>query len=109
MITTYKCNLNCIMCDLPKMFKNCKDLPLGTIKRIIRESKEIGFKELVLTGGEPLLRDDIFEIIQYAKSKGFIINLNTNATLIENKLLKKLLKSKPSIISISLDGPKKNS
>jgi MoaA/NifB/PqqE/SkfB family radical SAM enzyme len=106
MITTYRCNLSCIMCDLPIIFKNSKDLPLEKIKKIVREAKNLGFNDLTLTGGEPLLRNDIFEIIKYAKLNNFKINLTTNASLIYKKIVKKIVKYGPDIIVISLDGPK---
>jgi MoaA/NifB/PqqE/SkfB family radical SAM enzyme len=59
---------------------------------------------LELTGGEPLLRRDIFHILEYCKKKGIAVDLITNGTLIDKHIAKKL-KKVVNRIYVSLDGP----
>jgi len=103
---TARCNLNCIMCDIPRMSNKEDETPLLTIKRMIDDASEVGFNELSITGGEPLLRKDIFEIIRYASKKNIKTSLCTNGTLITNDIAKKLASSGLNSASISLEGPK---
>ncbi len=100
---TPRCNLNCIHCRTSASM-NLKDkLSFGDIKGVIDEiSKE--FKPvIVLTGGEPLLRSDVFDIADYIKYKGMRVGLATNGTLIGKKMALKI-KKHIDIVSLSLDG-----
>jgi heme b synthase len=60
---------------------------------------------LILTGGEPLLRPDIFDLVRYGSSKGFRMVMATNGTLITEETIQKMKASGIQRISISLDGP----
>jgi radical SAM protein with 4Fe4S-binding SPASM domain len=59
---------------------------------------------LLITGGEPLLRHDFVEIYKYAKSKGFIIGLFTNGTLLTQRIADLLAEQPPFVVEISLYG-----
>ncbi|MGE4547680.1 MAG: radical SAM protein [Desulfurella sp.] len=100
---TPKCNLNCIHCRT-NASSNLKEIL--TYKQITKTISEIDkrFKPvLVLTGGEPLLRADIFEIASFAKSKNWRIGLATNGTLVDETTAIKI-KAHFDIVSLSLDG-----
>lgn len=100
---TPRCNLNCIHCRTNASM-NLKDvLSFKDITKTIDEiSKE--FKPVVvLTGGEPLLRDDVFEIAAYIKGKGMRVGLATNGTLVDKNTAKRI-KEHFDIVSLSLDG-----
>ncbi len=101
-----KCNLRCIMCPLSKGLKRKQGfLKFDNFKKIY---DEIIPSYLNLTGiGEPLLNPDLFKIIRYSSKKGTIVKLDTNATLLNKKNIKKLLESKPNIVSVSIDGSDK--
>jgi len=60
---------------------------------------------IILTGGEPLLRKDIFEIAAYGKTKGLAMVMAPNGTLLTDENIKKIISSGIKRISISLDGP----
>lgn len=79
---TLKCNLSCRFCF--NKLNSFGDNELDTIKAkvLIDAIKDSGVLIMRFTGGEPLLRDDIFELIEYAYKKGLKVWLNTNATLI---------------------------
>ena len=97
------CNLNCIFCDIKD---KTKKMSYENAKRTIDAGKVLGIKTLVLTGGEPFLHPRIFDIINYAKSKGLTINITTNGTLIKSQI-EKIKKSELDSISISIDGLEK--
>ncbi|PMP68956.1 radical SAM/SPASM domain-containing protein [Desulfurella multipotens] len=100
---TPKCNLNCIHC---RTNANANLNEVLTYKQITQTIEDIDRRYkpvLVLTGGEPLLRSDIFEIAAFAKSKNWRVGLATNGTLVDEKLSLKI-KAHFDIVSLSLDG-----
>ena len=60
---------------------------------------------IIMTGGEPLLRKDIFEIAEYGKGKGFTMVMSPNGTLLDEENIQKIISSGIKRISVSLDGP----
>ncbi|MBZ9577966.1 glycosyltransferase [Patescibacteria group bacterium] len=84
---THSCNLSCRICDIWKTANRDKDIPISYIKKILSQTKGVGIKEITLSGGEPLLRKDIFEILDYTKTLG-IKNLGilSNGVVIEEYL-----------------------
>lgn len=77
---TNACSQKCIHCSSQsgKLMNN--ELALDEITSIIDQSKDLGTNILTLSGGEPLLRPDVFDIIKYAKNKNFEIRLQTGGT-----------------------------
>lgn len=100
---TSKCNLRCVMCDYWRLKKQ-EEISLKEIKSLINQIKEWDVKEIELSGGEPFMRKDIWEIIEYASSKGLGMNITTNGTLLNEKNIKKLFNYKINRLQISLDG-----
>lgn len=98
---TRKCNQKCIYCGINSIKKI--ELDTKTIFDIIDELSLIGTESIVFTGGEPLLREDIGDIIDYTKSRKILPMLNTNGKLIK-KLINKI--ANVSKITVSLDGPR---
>ncbi len=103
---TYRCNLNCEFC-----YVGHKDYPeLGTsdFKKIIfKIYSEANVPSVSFTGGEPLLRNDIVSLVEYAHKIGLWTNLITNGTLFEKKLVKSLKKAGLNSAQVSLEGPNK--
>jgi len=81
-----------------------EELSTGQIFHIIDEAKKYNMKEVLLTGGEPFLRNDIFEICRYSHDKGLITIITTNGALIDNNMADAIAKSKANHIHFSLDG-----
>jgi radical SAM protein with 4Fe4S-binding SPASM domain len=104
---TNTCNLRCKHCyaNAGRPLKN--ELTTDEIKNIIDQLVKMKTIVVALSGGEPLLRKDILEIIKYIKKKGFEIYLNTNGTLITEELAEKIKKCGLSHLEISIDGFKK--
>lgn len=86
---TYKCNFRCIHCYVVPD-KNKKELTTQQVKYVLNQLKSAGCFHIGFTGGEPLLREDIFEILDYAKTIGFRISLLTNGFLIDKKTARKI-------------------
>ncbi|MBO7595669.1 MAG: radical SAM protein [Bacteroidales bacterium] len=83
---TYKCNQKCIHCyENCSLNKTINDLDTETIKRILNDLHDSGCFMLYITGGEPFVRKDIFEILSYAKQLNFSIVLLTNASLLSDE------------------------
>lgn len=100
---TNKCNLNCRFCSV-KAGEYNDEIPLSRIKEIIDEAIQYGLEDLHMTGGEPTLRKDLEQIIEYAVSKKLNVRLITNGTLITKERLDSLYNSGLRSIMISLDG-----
>ncbi|MCF6093578.1 heme b synthase [Microaerobacter geothermalis] len=102
---TEGCNLKCIHCRATAQpTRNEEELSTEEAFRIIDEIASFAKPILVLTGGEPLYRPDIFEIASYATSKGIHVALASNGTLINEEIAVKVKEAGVQRVSISLDG-----
>ncbi|MBN2160299.1 MAG: heme b synthase [Spirochaetes bacterium] len=102
---TKKCNLNCIHCRAEADSANFTgELELPEIRLVIDDIKQHYNPILVLTGGEPLYRPDIFEIATYASGRGMRVALATNGTLIAREVAASIRDSGILRVSVSLDG-----
>jgi MoaA/NifB/PqqE/SkfB family radical SAM enzyme len=99
---TNACNLKCSMCSIHSASK--AELSKEVIFDLLRQASDMGIKEVVLTGGEPLLRRDLFEICDDCKSKQLRAIVTTNGTLIDDALAQAIVSSGLSHIHFSLDG-----
>lgn len=102
---TNKCNLKCQHCrgDM-KDERSAGELNLDQIKNTIDNIVTFSKPIIVLTGGEPLFRPDVFDIASYAKEKGLDVALASNGTLISKDIAKKIVETGIRRVSISLDG-----
>jgi MoaA/NifB/PqqE/SkfB family radical SAM enzyme len=98
---TTRCNLNCPFCHAQNNVLYEPSFKL--IKSIVPLLKQIGIEEIIISGGEPFLRNDIFEILLYLKRNLFEVDICTNGTLINIKRAKKLSEIL-SEISVSVDS-----
>lgn len=103
---TRSCNLACIHCRAAAQDRPYEgELSTSECKRVLDEIGEtVQQPIIILTGGEPLLRADVFEIAQYGNSKNFRMTMATNGTLLSGDVVKKMMDSGIQRISISLDG-----
>lgn len=81
---TYRCNLKCRHCYVAPQtcYRGRKELDTGQVFNILDQLTQAGCLNMGFTGGEPFLREDIFEILAHAKKKGLNIVILTNGTLI---------------------------
>lgn len=97
-----ECNLNCKHCRVAE--KNDQEkLSLEETKRLLAQCQKNGITKLNLSGGEPFLRNDIFEILEEAKIFEDIV-ITTNGTLLTEEKCKKIAQYPNVKLSISLDG-----
>ena len=77
---TYRCPLKCPWCSNPVDYGRCHGEELSTAewKRVLREGRELGALQLGFTGGEPMLRDDLEELVGEASRLGYYTNLITS-------------------------------
>jgi len=104
--TTAGCNLECVHCRRmePSQELSEKDLSTEQGKKLIDQIAAVDRPVLVFSGGEPLMRPDIFELASYAKKTGLIIALATNGTLIDTEMADKIAQTGFDRVSTSLDG-----
>ncbi len=99
---TRKCNLRCGMCGVWKHTES-KEMNLEEIKISAKKMKKLGICYVVITGGEPLLRKDIVEIVNIFSNLGMSTRLQTNGLLLTEEKLNKLIKAGLNDITISID------
>ncbi|TEB05784.1 Antilisterial bacteriocin subtilosin biosynthesis protein AlbA [Pelotomaculum schinkii] len=102
---TTRCNLKCIHCYVPPIAgAKSKELSNEEIKRLIDDAVELGVWRFSLTGGEIFLRDDILDILHYLRFKGMVIDIFTNATLIDDAMIGELAKLKLRQLATTITG-----
>jgi radical SAM protein with 4Fe4S-binding SPASM domain len=102
---TRECNMKCSHCYINATEKKLEDeLTTQEAKAVIDQIYQVSSPLLILSGGEPLLRKDIFELIEYGSKKGLKIGLGSNGYLIDDEVAKKLKEAGISTVSISIDS-----
>jgi MoaA/NifB/PqqE/SkfB family radical SAM enzyme len=101
----HACNARCMQCAIWKHPRNPQEeLSTQQCKQTIRNLRRVlGTYYLILTGGEPTLRDDLPDIIRFACRQGLVVGMNTNL-LVDTAKLQKILDAGLDIINVSLDG-----
>jgi radical SAM protein with 4Fe4S-binding SPASM domain len=102
---TRECNMKCSHCYINATDKKLdNELTTKEAKVLMDQIYQVSRPLLVLSGGEPLLRSDIFELIKYGSKKGLKMGLGSNGSLIDDATAKKLKSSGITTVSISLDS-----
>jgi AdoMet-dependent heme synthase len=100
---TRACNYNCTYCSFASNPYPINEIDTKGGVRIVDELHELGAKWFGLSGGEPLIRKDVFEIIAHAKSLGMNVSLITNGFYVKGDILDNLAKYEV-MTAVSLDG-----
>lgn len=100
-VLTYRCNGRCTYCGSPSRPAGDEMSPRQTAA-VLQQVLDAGAERIGLTGGEPLLREDLGELIAVAREAGALVTVNTNGLLVEHRLdaLRDV-----SLLLVSLDGP----
>src|SRR5579884_4115272 len=102
---TKGCNLRCIHCRASATeLSSPQDLSTKKAREIIDQIAAAANPILVLSGGEPLYRSDIFELARYATDKGLRVALATNGTLVTKQVAQMIVDAGVKRVAISLDG-----
>lgn len=106
LIVTDNCNSRCITCTEWRQ-KSSNELSLGEISSVLTQLKQLGVRGISITGGEPLLRKDVTDIVRKCSTLRFEdIQILTNGLLLTPDLAEELLESGVTTMGISLDGLK---
>ena len=102
-----RCNLKCVHCySQSKDIEYPNELNTKEAKAMLDGLAEYGAPVILFSGGEPLMREDLMELITYARDKGLRAVISTNGTLITEEKAEELKKFGLSYVGISLDGLK---
>ncbi len=103
---TSRCNLRCLHCYAASdSTRQDAELTTAQAKKLLSDVLEVNAPVVLFSGGEPLLRPDLFELMAEAKRIGLRSVISTNGTLINVDAAKKLAEANVSYVGISIDGP----
>ncbi|ADK84151.1 Radical SAM domain protein [Desulfarculus baarsii DSM 2075] len=104
--TTRRCNLRCLHCRAGAEDECYPDeLTTAQGEELLRDLATMGRPVVILTGGEPLLRHDIFHLAAYGHGLGLRMVMGTNGVLITPEVARRLVEAGIQRISVSIDGP----
>ena len=100
----YGCNLKCEMC---KHWRETREAPISMdrFRETISELAELGCKKIHFSGGEPMLRPQLPDLVEYASQLGLRVTLTTNGTLIDKVRAKRLVEAGLRGVNVSIDSP----
>lgn len=105
---TNRCNFSCPMCYVHSCkddkLKKQRELSAAQWISLAEDAKNQGMMFALITGGEPFVRDDFFEIYNAMKAMGLMISINTNGSLLNGENLRRLMENPPFRVNISLYG-----
>ncbi len=100
-----RCNLTCKHCYATSADKDFDgELSTDEVFEVMDDLWKYGVRVLILSGGEPLMRPDIFEISRHAKAMGFYVGLSSNGTLIDEERIAAIADVDYDYVGISIDG-----
>ncbi len=103
---TLRCNLACSMCVRTELGIPLGEMSFETFKTVLDKLDTV--VQIHLQGqGEPFLAKDLFQMIEYAASKGIVVNLTSNATLFTEKMVEKICQSQINKLIMSVDSTRK--
>ena len=107
---THRCPLHCVYCSNPvSLAARDRELSTETWRRVLGEAAELGVLQADFTGGEPLARPDLAEIIRAARGAGLYVNLITSGMPLDEKRLGDLVEAGLDHIQISFQGAREES
>ena len=101
---TRQCNLRCPHCYMEGGRKADNELSTDECLGLVDEMNALGTEMLILTGGEPLLRKDIYDIARYASSLGIWVVMGTNGVLVTDEVVAKMIECGVQGVAISIDS-----
>jgi pyrroloquinoline quinone biosynthesis protein E len=106
---THRCPLHCVYCSNPLELQNrANELPTDIWMRVFKEAAELGVMQADLTGGEPLARIDILELVRAARTAGLYVNLITSGMPLDEGRLAKLIDAGLDHLQLSFQGARED-
>jgi len=103
---SYNCQCSCVHCSAGKHKKmDMKELSTEEAKKLIDDSQKLGISILAFTGGEPLLRKDIFDLISYVNKEKTLPIMFTNGQYLTEENVEKLIEADLYCLFVSIDSP----
>ncbi len=102
---TYRCQCRCVHCSAVAHADADRELTTGEIKALLDEAAAMGVLQTTFTGGEPLLRADILDLIRHAVRLGLLVRLNSNGLLLTRRRVRELKQAGLVLCGVSLDHP----
>jgi radical SAM protein with 4Fe4S-binding SPASM domain len=105
---TFRCNLRCVHCYVNQpagaVDEQAREVPTARLLSVIDEIAEAGCLNLLLTGGEVLLRPDFEELYRHALDRGLLVTVFTNGTLVTDRVADLFDRHRPLLVEVSLYG-----
>lgn len=101
---THKCNLRCKHCYSNSGVTLQSELGTREALDVVDQLADFGVTALAFSGGEPLTREDFFEVATHAVKRGLYVSIATNGTLLTKENVKKLKQAKINYVEVSIDG-----
>ncbi len=101
---TYKCNLRCVHCYADAGKSGVRELTSEEALRVVDELADCNVATIAFSGGEPLIRKDLFRVLEVARDYGIFTAIATNGTLLTRETVRKLKELGVGYVQISLDG-----
>ena len=106
-LATNACNARCVHCSSDALRCRPAELTTEEARKMLSDLREMGVLDLVVSGGEPLLRKDLFELIAYATQIGLRVGLGSNGSTITESVAQRLRAVGLDRLQISIDGTEK--
>jgi len=103
---THRCPLHCVYCSNPlELVRRDRELPADAWAHVLREAAEMGVLQVDFTGGEPLARPDLVELIRAARVAGLYVSLITSGLPLDEKRLEEIVQAGLDHLQLSFQGP----
>jgi AdoMet-dependent heme synthase len=103
---TFACDSQCVHCTSAGKPAAADEIGTEDAKKIVDQAADFGATFFGITGGQPFLRKDLFEVLDYATEKGLSTSIITDGRLLDEEAFKRIIKNQTKI-SISIDGSEK--
>ena len=100
---TNRCNARCRMCDIYD--QRTEELATSSWEKVIRDALALEVETIVFSGGEPLLREDILELISFVKNNRMKVCITSNGYFLNEEMASKLTQVGVDVVNISVEGP----
>lgn len=101
---TSRCNLACLHCHSDSSRRHRPELSTGEAVAMLDDIAALGCPALIVSGGEPLMRRDLLDVIGEARARGLPVTLSTNGTLVTQSVARRLAQLGVTRVSVGMDG-----